>query len=218
MSAREDILGRLRAALGRTADNRAAALAEVAALLSARAAGVRPPLATDLLARFRNESERMSSTIGEVASLHEVPAAVGHYLDAAGLPRRAVIWPRLAALEWSAAGVEVAARAVRDDDLVGITDCVCAIAETGTVMTCSTPASPAATSLLPETHIAIVPVSRLVAGMEEAWVRVRAEFGERLPRAVNLISGPSRTGDIEMTIVLGAHGPYRVHLLLVQNA
>lgn len=69
-------------------------------------------------------------------------------------------------------------------------------------------------SLLPETHIAIVDCGRIVAGMEEGWQLARDEFGE-LPRAVNFVSGPSRTGDIEQTIVLGAHGPYRVHLIVV---
>ncbi|MCK7502398.1 MAG: LUD domain-containing protein [Comamonadaceae bacterium] len=57
-------------------------------------------------------------------------------------------------------------------------------------------------------------VQRIVPGMEEAWQLAREHFGD-LPRAVNFISGPSRTGDIEQTIVLGAHGPYRVHLILV---
>jgi len=55
-----------------------------------------------------------------------------------------------------------------------------------------------------------------VASMEESWAALRAEFGQ-LPRAVNFISGPSRTGDIEQTIVLGAHGPYRVHIIIVRN-
>jgi L-lactate dehydrogenase complex protein LldG len=53
--------------------------------------------------------------------------------------------------------------------------------------------------------------------MEEAWNLARTERSE-LPRAVNFISGPSRTGDIEQTIVLGAHGPYRVHVVMVTGA
>jgi len=73
------------------------------------------------------------------------------------------------------------------------------------------------TSLLPETHVALVPASSLVWGMEEGWARLRAERGAP-PRAVNFVSGPSRTGDIEQTLVLGAHGPYRVHLILLQDA
>jgi L-lactate dehydrogenase complex protein LldG len=98
--------------------------------------------------------------------------------------------------------------------LVGITGCFCAVAETGTLMLCGSPESPATVSLLPETHIAIVSASRIVPGMEEGWALARTELGQ-LPRAINFISGPSRTGDIEQTIVLGAHGPYRVHLILL---
>jgi L-lactate dehydrogenase complex protein LldG len=70
-------------------------------------------------------------------------------------------------------------------------------------------------SLLPETHIAIVNVNRIVRGMEDAWALLRAEHGSAMPRAVNFISGPSRTADIEQTLVLGAHGPYRVHIVLL---
>jgi L-lactate dehydrogenase complex protein LldG len=66
--------------------------------------------------------------------------------------------------------------------------------------------------LLPDTHIAVVRADRVVSGMEEAFALVRTEHGG-LPRAMNMISGPSRTGDIEQTIVLGAHGPFRVHIL-----
>ena len=89
-----------------------------------------------------------------------------------------------------------------------------AIAETGTLMLLSGPQTPATVSLLPETHIALVDISRIVPTMEDAFALLRAEHGS-LPRAVNFISGPSRTGDIEQTIVLGAHGPCRVHLILI---
>ena len=60
----------------------------------------------------------------------------------------------------------------------------------------------------------VLQADRVVSGMEEAFVLVRRERNP-MPRAVNLISGPSRTGDIEQTIVVGAHGPFRVHILLV---
>ena len=80
----------------------------------------------------------------------------------------------------------------------------------------SGPRTPATTSLLPETHIAVVRASRLVRGMEDAWKLLRDEHGaDFMPRALNFISGPSRTADIEQTLVLGAHGPYRVHIVLV---
>lgn len=216
MDAREDILFRVRVALGRNDANRPAAAADVQAAFAARSQGPRPQLGADLLARFRHESGVQSSSVDEVAALDEVPAAVARYLAERQLPQRAVVWPKYAALPWAQAGLAVEARAAQGDDAVGITGCFCAIAETGTLMTCSAPDTPAATSLLPETHIAIVPLSRIVAGMEDGWALARAELGE-LPRAVNFISGPSRTGDIEQTIVIGAHGPYRVHLILVRD-
>lgn len=224
-TARDEILARVRKNLGVAAGDeprRQAALATVAA----RTQGPRPVVAGDLVARFRAKSEAMSSTVETLAGLAEVPVAVARYLAAQGLAPAAVCWPSLADLDWAGAGVNIAARAANGDDLVGVTGCFCAIAETGTLMLLSGPETAATTSLLPETHIAVVPVSRIVAGMEDGFDRLRSALGESgergkgiaLPRAVNFVSGPSRTGDIEQTIVLGAHGPYRVHLLLVEAA
>jgi L-lactate dehydrogenase complex protein LldG len=99
-------------------------------------------------------------------------------------------------------------------DRLGVTGCFCAIAETGTLVFVSGASTPTGTMLLPDSHIAVVRGSRIVSGMEEAFALIRDELPS-MPRAVNLVSGPSRTGDIEQTIVLGAHGPYRVHLLLL---
>jgi L-lactate dehydrogenase complex protein LldG len=219
MSSREDILGRVRAGLNRNATDAAAAREEMLASLSDRSHGPKPALDSTpqaLLERFRIKSEAQSSTVDSVPLESDVPAAIAHYLTSMKLPKAAVAWPSLAALDWTGAGLKVEGRGARDADLVGITGCFCAVAETGTLMLCSSPDTPAAVSLLPETHIAVVRASRIVAYMEEAWALARAELGV-LPRAVNFISGPSRTGDIEQTIVLGAHGPYRVHLVIVED-
>jgi L-lactate dehydrogenase complex protein LldG len=81
-------------------------------------------------------------------------------------------------------------------------------------MTFSTPATPPTVSLLPETHIAVLLESCIVRSMEDAWARLRSRR-TGMPRTVNFISGPSRTADIEQTVTLGAHGPYRVHIILV---
>jgi L-lactate dehydrogenase complex protein LldG len=220
MSSREDIIGRVRARLDRNATNAAPARAAIDATLAARTQGPRPAVPVEksaLVAWFRDKSLAQSSTLDSVPTLVDAPAAVARYLDGMNLPLRVVIWPSLAGLDWRAAGIEVAPRGAVDSDLVGITGCFCAIAETGTLMACSAPDHPATVSLLPETHIALVPMSRIVPGMEDAWNLARTELGS-LPRAVNFISGPSRTGDIEQTIVLGAHGPYRVHLVIVEEA
>ena len=164
--------------------------------------------------RFRECALGLASTVDEVEALAAAPEAAARYLKVASLPLTAVCWVEFAALDWRAAGIEIVVREARDTDLVGITGAFCAIAETGTLLTVSGRDTPATVSLLPETHVAIVRRSRIVRGMEEAWQLLRDELGQ-LPRAVNFISGPSRTADIEQTVTLGAHGPYRVHLVLV---
>jgi L-lactate dehydrogenase complex protein LldG len=219
MSSREDILGRVRAALHRNAGNAAAGREVMQAAMADRSQGPKPAMNVSpkaLLDRFRIKSELQSTTVDIVAQESDAPAAIARYLTAMNLPKAAVVQPALAALDWAGAGLSVEARGARDADLVGITGCFCAVAETGTLMMCSSPATPAAVSLLPETHVAIVRASRILPYMEDAWNLARAELGA-LPRAVNFISGPSRTGDIEQTIVLGAHGPYRVHLVIVED-
>lgn len=212
MSARDEILGRVRAGVGK--DDFAGRRAAAEAWLQARAAGPQPSLVGDLAERFRSKAEYLASTVAAVAELVEAPAAVATYLAANDLGSRVVATPDLGVLDWSSAGLAVALRPAVDTDTVGISGCFCAIAETGTLMLLSGNETPATVSLLPETHIGLVPVSRIVATMEDAFALLRAECGE-LPRAVNFISGPSRTGDIEQTIVLGAHGPCRVHLILI---
>lgn len=216
MSSREDILGRVRAQLGRDAAPGGAGR-DIDAWLAARREGPRPPSGGDLLARFREKSEALSTTVDIVTEWSAVPDAVARYLKETGLPMQAVGWPLVSGHEWAGAGIDFKARGAADADLVGITGCYCAIAETGTLMLLSGPDTPATVSLLPETHVAVLAASRIVAGMEEAWNLARSELGT-LPRAVNFISGPSRTGDIEQTIVLGAHGPYRVHVVVVTQA
>jgi L-lactate dehydrogenase complex protein LldG len=168
----------------------------------------------DVQIRFRERALSLASTIDEAPAFADVPELVARYLSTRDLSGRAVCWRELGELDWSASGLEVEVRATRGDDLVGITSAFCAIGETGTVMTLSGPDTPPMVSLLPETHIVVLPESRIVRSMEDAWALLRSARAD-MPRAVNFISGPSRTADIEQTVTLGAHGPYRVHIILV---
>lgn len=215
MSARDDILGRVRRGVGK--DDFAGRRAVAVASLTTVERGPQPVINADLVGRFQAKAEYLSSTVAAVATLAEVPSAVAAYLAANGLAGEAVATADVGGLDWAASGLSVAARPAVDADKTGISGCFCAIAESGTLMLLSGPQTPATISLLPETHIALVDVSRIVATMEDAFALLRTERGS-LPRAVNFISGPSRTGDIEQTIVLGAHGPCRVHLILVGRA
>ncbi|NRF86027.1 lactate utilization protein C [Burkholderia gladioli] len=219
-AARRNIFARIRAAQGRQAEPDALEREQAADYLARHPAGPRPPMPDDaagLLARFTEEAERMSTTVEAVDTLAEVPAAAARYLQARSLAARAIAWRTLADIDWALAGLEVDLRKPVEGDLVGITGCFCASAETGSLVLLSGPDTYASAALLPETHLVVVPASRIVAGHEDAFALIRAERGE-LPRAVNIVSGPSRTGDIEQTIILGAHGPYRVHAIIVRGA
>ncbi|HKW80640.1 MAG TPA: lactate utilization protein C, partial [Casimicrobiaceae bacterium] len=202
--------------------DRAAARAGADLYVATRAQGPRPRMPDDLVSRFVQRATDMESSVERIAARTEIPVCVARYLAALDLSpalsgqrsQQGVCWPEFADLDWAGAGLEIEPRPTEGDDRLGITGVFCAIAETGTLVLLSGAATPTATMLLPDTHIAVVPSTRIVAGMEEAFALIRGERGA-LPRAVNLVSGPSRTGDIEQTIVLGAHGPYRVHILVV---
>jgi L-lactate dehydrogenase complex protein LldG len=216
-AARRAIFNRIRKAQNRSAQPTPAEREAVRDYLGRHPSGPRPTLGDDLVEHFKHQVHRVAGTTDDVSGMDGVPAAAAAYLDENGGHRHAIGWNTLASFDWRGAGIDMAFRPPVNEDLVGITGCFCAIAETGTLMLLSSPDTFSSAALLPETYIAIVPASRIVGSMEDAFALVRKERGE-LPRATNFISGPSRTADIEQTIVLGAHGPYRMHLIIVRDA
>jgi L-lactate dehydrogenase complex protein LldG len=191
-------------------------LEAVETYLRAHPRGTLPKVEADLVARFRARAESMQSTSAEVPAKAKVPAAVARYLESGNLPLAGCVWPQLADLDWKGAGLALEPREANGGDAVGVSGAFAAIAETGTLVFASGPDTPSTVSLLPETHVAVVSARRIVAHMEDAWTLARAEL-RRLPRAINFVSGPSRTADIDQTIVLGAHGPYRLHIIVVRD-
>ncbi len=208
MSARANILARISKARG------PAATLDVDSVIRRHQRGPIPLLVGDLVKRFSEQATRLASDVALAGTMTEVPTLIARYLRERNLPMQAVCWPVMAPFNWHTAGIEVEPRVAHENDQVGITGVFLGIAETGTLMLLSSSQTPATVSLLPETHVAVVEAGRIVATMEQAWDRLRVERGE-LPRAVNFISGPSRTADIEQTVTLGAHGPYRVLIIIV---
>jgi L-lactate dehydrogenase complex protein LldG len=80
---------------------------------------------------------------------------------------------------------------------------------------CSGPSAPTSHNFLPEDHIVVVDSTRIFRHQEDVWTLLRNRE-DAAARVVNLITGPSKTGDIEQTIQYGAHGPRRLHLLIVE--
>jgi L-lactate dehydrogenase complex protein LldG len=215
--ARDRILSRIRQRQKKPDTASATELDAVRSHITAHPRSPAPREDWDVQVRFRERALSLASSIDEAAAFSDVPGLVARYLSARDLPARAVCWRELGELDWSGSGLEVEARGAHADDLVGITSAFCAIAETGTLVTVSGPDTPPTVSLLPETHIAVLQADSIVRSMEDAWALLRSARAV-MPRAVNFISGPSRTADIEQTVTLGAHGPYRVHIIVVGTA
>jgi L-lactate dehydrogenase complex protein LldG len=178
-----------------------------------------------LVQLFAEQARLVTTTVARVKSLAEVPAAVSEYLSSQNLPAEATMAPDrlLEAVPWTDRPLLKLKRGKpAPSDQVGIAAPFAAIAETGTVMLLSGSDGPATLNFLPDTHVVVLPVARIVGPMEEAWGRLRAARGElsqaaAMPRTVNFITGPSRTADIEQKIEMGAHGPRRQHIILVED-
>ena len=212
MSARDNILGRIRAALGRSAADRgqhSAAMREKLRRPPARSAAEHELGAGCALPRALRV---LSSTVDEVGHLDDVPAAVAA-ICGTDLPRGASAGPSSRALDWRAPGSTSKRGRPTGEDKVGITGSYCAIAETGTLMLLS---GPTPTLDQPAARDPYRPGPGLAhSALHGGWLGFAAQGARRLPRQVAFVSGPSRTADIEMTLVLGIHGPYRVHIILV---
>ena len=100
-------------------------------------------------------------------------------------------------------------------DMVSVQHGFAGIAETGTLMLPSGPERPTTLNLLADTAVVVLRASRVVGAYEEAWDMLRAAGA--MPRNVMLVTGPSRSADIEQTLELGAHGPRRLHVLLIED-
>ncbi len=219
--ARESILSKIRTSLGASEnDDARTAAAEQRITAKPRAAA---PLrvaetGTDLLARFKDELQRQLATVAEVATATEIPAAIAGYLHANNQPLRLRHGADayLSSLDFSSVeGFETARGAAAPDDSAGLSAAFAGIAETGTMALASGPDNPVTLGYLPDTHIIIVPKTRIVATFEDAFELLRERpSANPMPRTLNLITGPSRTADIGGRIVIGAHGPRRLLAIL----
>ena len=222
MTARENIMARVRAKLpkGPEGSRREAVERHIAEhqrnLIPLRGQG-------DLDHRIRVFTEMMQAVGGTVElidDVNEVPQAVSVYLRNGNLPAvvRRGADPLLATLPWHRGGtLEVTEGPAVDADRASISHAFAGIAESGTIVQISGADNPTTLNFLPEAHIVLLETSALFASYEEAWTKLRNLMGEgNMPRTVNMISGPSRTADIEQTIVRPAHGPKNMHVIIVR--
>jgi L-lactate dehydrogenase complex protein LldG len=222
MSGREAVLGKVRRALGASSnevERRAAVEARLASpkpnLIPARGQ-LEQPARVEL---FRLMAEKVAATVRLLAAPEDVPAAVAEHLRMHNLPQkiRSGTDPLLDHLPWEREPhLERLVGASDGSDAVSLSRAFAGVAESGTLVLLSGPDNPTTLNFLPDTHIVVVSAGDIAGDYETVWGRVRALHGPgAMPRTVNFITGPSRSADIEQTLILGAHGPRALHILIV---
>jgi L-lactate dehydrogenase complex protein LldG len=164
--------------------------------------------------------EKEFGTVTRVADTGEVPGAVADYLAAQNLAGDLVMapHPELRAIDWSSRPLlSIREGRAEGTDMVSVQHGFAAIAETGTLMLPSAAERPTTLNILSDTSVVVLRASRVVGAYEEAWDLLRSEIGA-MPRNVMLVTGPSRSADIEQALELGAHGPRRLHVVLIEGA
>jgi len=222
MSSRDYVMGRIRWSLGRGAfekeptENLEARLKEPKAnLIPKRGQG-------DIKAQcslFVKMAKEVNATVSRLKSMDNVPRAVAKYLKDLGLDQKVRIAPHetLQAMDWSKLDASFGISA--GDDLNGVVMAYAGVAETGSLALLSGKESPTTLNFLPDNHIIVIKTSDMVGDYEAVYARMRRDSNSAnfMPRAMNWVSGPSRTADIEQTLLLGAHGPRKLHILLVED-
>jgi L-lactate dehydrogenase complex protein LldG len=242
MSTRAEFLTRIRAQLARTP----ALFPAAPSLRPARPQEIADTIRRELserwpaaLERFQRELERVGGVLHRVASVHDVPAVVGRLARERGV-HGVITWAPSALGFDPAAGLAAQnltthampvdvpdaerGRALRETiatTSLGLTGVDAVLAETGTMILRSGPGRPRSTSLLPATHVAVFDRTALVESLAQVGVLLEAWHASDAPEAsgaaINFITGPSRTADIELTLTRGVHGPKEVHAIFVER-
>jgi L-lactate dehydrogenase complex protein LldG len=213
MNARDAILGAVRAGLRGAS---APPLPEPNATSA-------PLSAEERIARFTAVQQKLGGVVEVVADRRTACARIGLLLARQGAAAAALSdAPWLAGVaDYAPVGCELlAADAARDRLLqadVGITGAQWGIADTGTLVLASADERHRLASLLPALHIVVLPVRALLGTLAEAFALLQKADGGPAARTITFVTGPSRTADIELTLVVGVHGPKALHVLLVRD-
>lgn len=170
-----------------------------------------PTVISDLVSAFVTKAEAANTEVRILEREGEIPTVIAEILRAHNLAARIHLPPNSDVVELDALTI------VRDPpgpDDTAVTLASLAIAETGTLVQPAREASPASWHFRPGFEIAILKASNIVAHFEDALAKLKTQS---LPPTINLITGPSRTGDIEQTLELGAHGPKALAVLIVRD-
>ncbi len=222
-NARENIFANIRRAL-RASEGDATREETVEHRMAAARPGIQPARGQGSLEQrletFTRQAQNVSATLARVRSDSDVAAEVARYLRSHNLPLavRTGQDGRLSVLDWRGANIDISHGPSAGQDLNAVSHAEGGIAETGTLALVSGPHNPTSLNFLPDNHIVVVRAKAILATYEDVFATIRSRFGKGImPRTVNLITGPSRSADIEQKLLLGAHGPRRLHIVIVEG-
>ena len=222
MTARDEIFSNIRRSLGARADD-AARRAIVENRIAQARPGVRPVRGEGDLetrsATFAQQAQSVAASVAFVDGAQNVPQEIARYLRDLNLPPKLRMGgdDRLSALDWSATALDISHGPSKGDDLNAVSHAEYGVAETGTLVVVSGSHNPSTLNFLPDNHIVVLRAADIDATYEDALAKIRTRYGKgQMPRTVNFITGPSRSADIEQKLLLGAHGPRRLHIVAVK--
>lgn len=224
MTPREAILTKIKSQISggsKDTDRRAA----VANRLSSAPRGVIPKRAQlsakEQIDLFCDQAETVHATVDRVRTYDAVAESISSYLRGRNLPQTIKMGAdeRFDLINWSAAP-NLATQSGPSDgtDPVGLSHAAHGVAETGSLIMTSGPENPTTLNFLPENHIVIINSNDIAGDYETVHAQIREKYGKgRMPRTVNMITGPSRSADIEQKLLLGAHGPRSLHIIVIDD-
>ncbi len=197
MNAREEILAKLKAASAENVESEA----------------YTPRVGRDLGAEFLVKAKAADAIVHEITSTHDLPAILQSVIAANGdgVPLHIASGSFLRELPWTRAPKLCLSDAAPDSGAIALSAAEFAIAESGTLAFFSGPAQPSTWHFLPEIECVLVGRATIVPTLEDMFSKLA---DRSLPSTLNLVTGPSRTADIEQTIERGAHGPRDLHIFL----
>ena len=174
----------------------------------------RAPVLDDPIQAFAERAGRANADVQFLESIHDVPQAIAELLRARNMPAVAHVPPSASQLPWHSAPSLTVENSVPGPDDAAVAVAPFGIAATGTLAYPSGPDAPASWHFRAGFEIAIVHAENVLPHMEDVFAQVKASG---LPSTLNFVTGPSRTGDIEQTLELGAHGPKALAILIVKK-
>jgi L-lactate dehydrogenase complex protein LldG len=221
MSSRAAVFASIRRSLGVTGDE-ATRRFDVEMRLKQAPPGIVPKRgqgdAAARLATFKAEAERAQASVAEISGWTDAPAEIARFLRESNCPATLRMGddPRLAQMPWGETSLEILYGPSDGGDVNTVSAAFAGIAESGTLALVSGPDNPTTLNFLPDNHIVVLPREEIEADYESVFAKLRGIYGKGgAPRTLNFITGPSRSADIEQTLLLGAHGPRRLHIVVV---